>query len=92
MQHNTTEAMILCRCGFRWDLCVPVGMEVPEALRCPPGEPIARPSNARRDICCPKCRSTLFSSDPKLRFRVETELRRGVGGHVGRGAVVVDCR
>ena len=92
VQYNRTKATILCRCGLKWELCVSVGLEVPEALWCSPGEPIAKPNNARSDICCPKCRSTPFSGDPELKTRVENELRRGVGGHVHRGTVVVDCR
>lgn len=92
MRHNRTKAMILCQCDYAWDLCVRVGLEVPESLWCPPGNPIARPSNARSDICCPKCRNPLFPSDEAFRIRVETELRRGVGRHLDRGTVVVDCR
>lgn len=83
---------IRCRCGFEWVLCVPVGVAVPGPLRCHPGAPIGMPGVARIDICCPKCRSTLFANDPALRSCVEDELRRGRGTHVRAGTVVIDCR
>ena len=76
MRYNYTKAMILCRCDFKWDLCVPVGLEIPESLSCRPGKPIAERNNARSDIYCPNCRTTLFSSDQELRTRLERELRR----------------
>src|SRR3954449_10835986 len=34
---------IRCRCGFELRLCVPVGVAVPEPLRCSPGAPIGPP-------------------------------------------------
>lgn len=83
---------IQCRCGFEWVLCVPVGVGVPEPLRCHPGAPIAVPGVGRSDVCCPRCRFTLFPGDPALRSRVEDELRRGRGTHVRAGTVVIDCR
>ena len=92
MRYNYTKAMILCRCDFKWDLCVPVGLEIPESLRCRPGKPIAERNNARSDIYCLNCRTTLFSSDQELRTRLERELRRGFTKSVHRGTIVVDCR
>lgn len=93
MFHNFVKAIIRCRCGFEWQLCVPVALTVPGPLRCRPGASIALPDRAvRSDICCPRCRNPLFGSDPVLIGRVEDELRRGRSTHVHAGTVVVDCR
>lgn len=92
MQFNYAKTMILCRCGFKWDLCVPVGLDVPEPLVCHPGAPLARPTNSRSDICCPECRCTLFSADSRLRACIEDRLREGRERHIHFGAVVVDLR
>lgn len=82
---------IRCRCGCEWRICVPVHLAVPEPLRCSPGAPIAAPGVARSDICCPRCRCTLFRSDHELRSFVEEQLKRGRGTHVRAGTVLIDC-
>ena len=92
MRSNYTKAMILCRCGFRWNLCVPVGLAVPAPLKCSPGTPIATPVNSRSDICCPRCRAALFSTESELRNSIEGELRRRLGQHAHVGTVMVDIR
>jgi hypothetical protein len=93
MRHDYVKAVIRCRCGHDWGLCVPVQLAVPAPLRCSPGRSIVLPSGAvRADICCPRCRLPLFPSDPALIGCVEDALRRGRGTHVRDGAVVVDCR
>ena len=92
MRYDYTKTMILCPCGYKWDLCVSVDLTVPEPLRCHRGVPIARPTNSRSDICCPECRRTLFSADSKLRTWVEDELCRARERHVRHGTVVLDLR
>ena len=93
MRHDYVKVVVRCRCGFDWDLCVPVQLAVPDPLRCRPGGSIAPPTGAvRADICCPRCRFGLFASDPELIEAVEGALRRGRGSHVRDGAVIVDRR
>lgn len=93
MLRDYVRTLIQCRCGYRWDLCVPVAAAVPGPLRCRPGPSIVPPNGAVRcEICCPRCRLPLFASDPALIERVEDSLRRGRGMHVADGAVVLDCR
>ena len=92
MHHDYTKVTILCRCGYRWDLCGLVGLAVPEPVQCRPGAPIDRPRNSRSDIACPECRGALFSSDSDLRICVESELRARRGRHARCGTVVVDRR
>ena len=91
MGRDRVSARILCRCGHQWDLCAPVGVPVPESLRCrPTGVPIV--SNSRSDICCPMCRRTLFLTDSKLQACIEDRLREARERHVHAGTVVVDLR
>lgn len=93
MLRDYVRTVIRCRCGYRWDLCVPVAVAVPGPLRCRPGPSIVPPNGTvRSEICCPQCRLPLFASDPALIERVEDSLRRGRGTHVADGAVILDCR
>lgn len=83
---------VICACGSRWSLCVPVALAVPAPLRCfPGGTPVVQGGSIRHDICCPHCRCSLFGSERLLRDAVESELRRGRGTHVHAGSVVLDC-
>ena len=90
MECKHIKAKILCRCRHELNLCVPIGFVVPEQLQCIPGTPIARPNNNRSDICCPKCRHTLFSTGSELRACIEAEFRRGPRRHSRSGTVVMD--
>ena len=87
MRHNCTKAKIVCCCGHKWDLCVRVGLAVPEPLLCHPGQPIGK--NARSDIGCPECGGTLFRSARELRSCIEDELRRAREHHARSGTVGV---
>ena len=93
MFRDFVKVLIRCRCGFEWDLCVPVALAVPGPLRCRPGPSIVPPNGTvQHEICCPRCRFPLFGSDPVLIERVEEVMRRGRGTHVADRAVIIDCR
>ena len=92
VQYNYTKARVLCRCGFKWDLRVPVRLAVPESLQCHPGMSIDRPTNSRSALCCPECRRTLFSTDSELKACSENEFRGRCESHVRFGTVLLDRR
>lgn len=93
MVRDFVKTLIRCRCGFEWELCVPVALAVPGPLRCRPSPSIVPPNGTvRHEICCPRCRLPLFGSDPMLIERVEDMMRRGRGTHVADRAVIIDCR
>lgn len=90
MRPDCTKAKIVCRCGYEWDLCVPVDLTVPEPLWCLPGQSIV--SSTRSDIGCPRCGFTLYGSEHKLRASIEDELQRARWHHARYGTVVVRLR
>ena len=90
VRHDCTKAKIVCRCGYEWDLCVPVGLTVPEPLWCRPGRSIVL--STRSDIGCPGCGFTLFRSEHELRSCIEDELCRAREHHARYGTVVVRLR
>lgn len=93
VRNDYVTVTVLCPCNREWRLCVPVSLAVPRSLRCSPnGSPIRAPGVVRSDICCPRCRCTLFADHSALVERVESELRRGRGTHVQAGSVIIDCR
>lgn len=90
MRPDCTKAKIVCRCGYEWELCVPVDLSVPDALWCRPGRSIM--SNTRSDIGCPRCGLSLFKSEHELRSCIEGELRAARERHARYGTVVVRRR
>lgn len=90
MRHDYTNAKIVCRGGHELDLCVLVGLSVPEPLRCSPGRSIV--SSTRSGISCPECSLTLFRSEHEMRTRIEDELLSARERHARCGTVVVRLR
>ena len=84
---NFVNVRLQCRCGGALTWCVRIERGVPDPLRCSPGGG----GGGTNDVRCGQCGHRCFGSIGAFENAVRSEVDRGWGRHIQRGAVVIEC-